>query len=47
MHDASQLRTAQHLHDDDSRAGPGLVAWILGAIAVEFVGLVALLVKVL
>jgi len=47
MDDASRLRTGQQLHDDDSGAGPGLVAWILGAITVEFVGVVALLVKVL
>jgi hypothetical protein len=47
MHDAPQLRTGQQSHDDDSRAGPGLAAWILGAITVEFVGLVALFVNVL
>ena len=45
MHEATRIET-RHLHDDDGRAGPGLVAWIVGAIAVEFLGLIALVAHV-
>jgi hypothetical protein len=34
--------TTTYLGDDDGRVGGGLVAWILGAIVIEFLGLIAL-----
>jgi hypothetical protein len=45
MHEVTRIET-RHLQDDDTRAGPGLVVWIVGAIAVEFLGLIALVAHV-
>jgi hypothetical protein len=40
--DDLQPRTTTYLGDDDGRVGGGLVAWIMGAIIVELLGLAAL-----
>jgi hypothetical protein len=40
--DDMHAHSATYLGDDDGRVGGGLIAWILGAIVVEFVGLIAL-----